>query len=463
MTIVIVTIFIIGLVLIATEKYTNVNKAATAIFVGTIGWILYICYGTDFVMSQHSKEYMEFLGGNVPDHQTVKYFIAQNIFLKYVGKASEIVLFLLSTMAVVEILQNNGCFDFIAGWLRTRNSKKMLWLMSLITFVISANLDNLTTTVMMLTIMHGIVVSHRHRIMYGCAIVISANCGGALTVIGDASGLVLWNSDLVTATDYSLSMAVPCLLSWMVPVYWIGRKLPLRVDTEWGGIPYRGNDTRLNVWQRIAMLFVGIGGLWFIPTFHNITKLSPFIGALCVLTLLWTFNEIMNRKLMNTGLMTQSRIPMVLQYGVLQMIMFVLGVMLAVGVVRETGITYAIFDFIHEHLGNLFVVGVIVQLLSSILDSFAVAVTMFSFHDMSGIVASGSHGSDILSCMQSGAYWKIVSFASAAGGNILCIGSASGMALMKMERIKIGWYFRNVGVVSMVCSLISLGIMMCII
>ena len=187
------------------------------------------------------------------------------------------------------------------------------------------------------------------------------------------------------------------------------------------------------------------------------------IAALCVLTLLWTFNEIMNRKLMNTGLMTQSRIPMALQYGVLQMIMFVLGVMLAVGVVKETGITYAIFGFIHDYIGNLFVVGVIAQLLSSILDSFAVAVTMFSFHDISGIVASSTYGGELISCMQSGAYWKIVSFASAAGGNILCIGSASGMALMKMERIKIGWYFRNVGVVSMLCSLVSLGIMMYII
>ena len=165
MTIVIATILILGYFLIATEKYTNVNKAAVAIFVGTLGWILYICYGTDFVMSQHANEYLTFLNGAESTSALVKQFIAQNVFLKYVGKASEIVLFLLATMTIVEILQNNGCLDFISQLLRTRSSQKMLWMLSITTFVLSANLDNLTTTVMMLTIMHGIVSRQRPRII----------------------------------------------------------------------------------------------------------------------------------------------------------------------------------------------------------------------------------------------------------------------------------------------------------
>ena len=143
--------------MIATEKFTNVNKAAVAIFVGTLGWILYICYGSDFVMGQHAKEYTSFLDGASATSAAVKQYIFQNLFLKYVGRASEIVLFLLSTMTIVEILQNNGCFDFISQMLRTRSGKRMLWTLSVITFLISANLDNLTATVMMLTIMHAIV------------------------------------------------------------------------------------------------------------------------------------------------------------------------------------------------------------------------------------------------------------------------------------------------------------------
>ncbi len=241
---------------------------------------------------------------------TVKYFICPYIFLPYVGRAAEIVLFLLATMTIVEILNNNGCFDFIRQLLRTRSSKKMLWTLAIVTFVISANLDNLTTTVMMLTMMHGIIPSRRQRMFYGSAILLSANCGGALTVIGNPEGLVLWNIGAVTATIFSMSLLLPCLAAWFIPTcLMMQRMLPESVETEWIVMPYRGDDTRLNVWQRLLMLFVGIGGLWFIPTFHNITKLSPFLGALCVLAVLWIVNEIFNRKLMNMDAMVDRSYP----------------------------------------------------------------------------------------------------------------------------------------------------------
>lgn len=337
MTLIIAAILIVGFILIATEKLTNVNKAAVAIFVGTLGWILYVSFGTDYVTSQHAHEFSLFLKGATPTGTLVKQYIAHDIFLKYVGRAAEIVLFLLATMTIVEILQNNGCFDFIPQLMRTRSSKKLLWVVAATTFVISANLDNLTTTVMMLTIIRGVVRSRRQRMLLGGAVVISANVGGALTVIGEPTGLVMWNTGFVTATDYSLSMAVPCLLAWAIPVWWIGNSLQGRADLEWITMPYRGDDTNLNLWQRFVMLLVGIGGLWFIPTFHNITKLSPFLGALCVLSVLWVVNELFNRKLMRTDEMIQRRVPRVLQYGVIQMMLFVMGIMLALGVVKETG------------------------------------------------------------------------------------------------------------------------------
>lgn len=459
MTIVIATILILGYFLIATEKYTNVNKAAVAIFVGTLGWILYICYGTDFVMSQHANEYLTFLNGAESTSALVKQFIAQNVFLKYVGKASEIVLFLLATMTIVEILQNNGCLDFISQLLRTRSSQKMLWMLSITTFVLSANLDNLTTTVMMLTIMHGIVSRQRPRIIYGCAIVLSANCGGALTVIGDPTGLLLWNTGAVTATNYSATLALPCLVAWALPVWWIGRGLPSRIETERITLPYRGDDTRLNVWQRMLMLFVGIGGLWFIPTFHTITKLSPFLGALCVLAVLWIVNEMVNRKLMNADQMIQRRVPRVLQYGVIQMILFVLGIMLAVGVVKETGVGVTVCNFMANYTDNLFVVGFLTQIVSAFVDNFATAMPMISLHDANLVAATGDCCSSSFQYMQNGAYWKMIAFAAGVGGNILCTGSVSGLALMKMERIRLSWYFRIVGWKALVGSTIGLAIM----
>lgn len=461
MTLVIVSILIIGYVLISTGWMTNVNRAAVAVFMGTVGWVLYICYGTDFVLAQHPREYSDFLMGVAPNPENVKHFISQNIFLDYVGRGAEIALFLLATMSIVEILNNNGCFDFLTELLYTRSSKKMLWLISIVTFVISANLDNLTTTTMMLVIIHKILANRRQRMLYGSAVIIAANCGGALTVIGDPTGLVLWNIGAVDASDFSMYLALPCLVSMALPVWWLGRQLPERVETQGFAIPYRGDDTNLNRWQRMLMLFLGIGGLWFIPTFHNITKLSPFLGALCVLSLLWVVNEIFNRRLMDVDKMIQRRIPRVLQYGVIQMVLFVLGIMFAVGVVVETGAVSTLAQWIDDNVHNVWILGIVSGFFGSVLDTFATSMSFVSLHPVVdvanlGLWADSDYVGDFV---RNGVYWKIIAYSSAMGGNMLLIGSVSGLALMKMERIRLGWYLRNVGWICFVAWLIGLAIM----
>lgn len=466
MTVVIVTILILCYLLVATESVTKVNRAAIAIFAGTVGWVLYICYGTDFVTRQYGdlfsawQEVMHLHGNNSAN---VKYFIVNTVFLPYVGKAAEIVLFLLATMTIVEVLNNNGCFDFIRQLLRTRNSKKMLWMLGIITFVISANLDNLTTTVMMLTMMHGIIPSRRQRMIFGSAILIAANCGGALTVIGNPEGLILWNSGYVTATDFSMTLLVPCLLAWAIPTYALQEMLPERVETDWIVMPYRGDDTRLNVWQRLLMLFVGIGGLWFIPTFHNITQLSPFLGALCVLAVLWIVNEIFNRKLMNMDSMVGRRTPQVFQYGVIQMILFVLGFMLAVGVVNETGVFRKLLCFLgNDVLKNVWISGTAAGLISCALDNFVAAMTFITIPQNTNLDPAIMSSEVVENFRHGGVYWKVIAYMVMMGGNILCIGTISGLALMKMERMHMGWYFRNVGwkaLVGGIAGMVALWVM----
>ncbi len=430
MALIIVAILLAGYLLIATESFTQVNKAAVAIFACTAGWVLYISYGTDFVMSQHPSEYMAYLNGAQSTSVSVKEFIASNIFLKYVGKASEIVLFLLATMTIVEILDNNGCFDFIPQLLKTRNGKRILWTLSVVTLVISANLDNLTTTLMMLVIMRKIIPNRRQRMIFGSAIVVAANCGGVMTVIGDPTGLVLWNNGFVSATHYSMRLVAPSLVAWVVPTLWLSHCVPSRVETEWITMPYRGDDTRLNVWQRLLMLLVGIGGLWFIPTFHNITKLSPFIGALCVLGVLWIVNEAFNRKLMNMDAMERRRMPQALFYGNHQLILFVMGTILALGVVKETGIMGQFWELVHGLPVSDWMLGLCTGVISSVLDNFATAASFISVNPSSELNA---------------AYWNLVAYGAAIGGNVLAIGSVAGMTLMKTERIHMGWYFKNVG------------------
>ena len=441
MTLIIVLMLIFGYVLIATGHLTGVNKAAIAMFIGTVGWVIYICWGSDFVMAEHAGEYQEFLNGESPSSDAVKYFIRDDVFLYYVGRAASIVMFLLATMSIIEILNNNGCFDFVSKWIRTRNSKRLLWTITVATFIISANLDNLTTATMMLVIMHGIVQSRRQRMLIGSAIVIAANCGGCFTVIGDPTGLLLWGDGAVTATHFSSYMALPAVLAWVVPTVLIGRALPDRLDTQWSPMPYRGDDTNLNQWQRVVMLFVGIGGLWFIPTFHNITKLSPFLGALCVLSVLWVVNEVLNRKLMNADQMSQRLTPRALQYGSLQQILFVMGIMMGMGVVTETGIFPDVAKWIDDNIHNVWILGIVSGLLSSIVDTFTIAISDISLYP---VIDSQMAGGEYLSQFtRNGSYWMIVAYTTAVGGCLLSVGSVSGLALMKMEHIRLGWYLRN--------------------
>lgn len=429
---IIVLLLIFGYLLIATGHLTGVNKAAIAMFIGTIGWVVYVCWGADFVMKLHADEYLKWLDGSSATSLTVKHFIYDNIFLKYVGKAAAIVMFLLATMTIVEILDNNGCFDFISQWIRTRNSKRLLWTITVATFLLSANLDNLTTATMMLVIMHSIVRSRKQRMLIGSAIVLAANAGGCFTVIGDPLGLVLWGNDAVTASYFSAYLFPPVMASWIIPTILINMELPSRLDVEWGMPPYRGNDTRLNYWQRMVMFFVGIGGLWFIPTFHSITKLSPFLGALCVLSVLWVVNEAFNRKLMQADQMGERK-PQALQYGAIQQMLFAMGIMLSMGVLTESGVLSDIGEWSYNAcFQNIWLMGALSGLLSSVVDTFTVAMTNVSFFPVGeGVFA------------KNGIYWLIIAFSTAMGGSLLTIGSTSGIALMRMENMRMGWYFRH--------------------
>ena len=449
MTLIIVVLLIFSYLLIGTSHLSGVNKAAIAMFLAAVGWVVYISWGTDFVMRLHAGSYAEYLGGMESTGRTVKNYIYNNIFLKYVGQAAAIVMYLLATMSIIEILNNNGCFDFISEWIRTRNPNRVLWTITLATFILSANLDNVTTSIVMLVIMHQIVKSRPQRMLIGSAIVLAATCGGCFTVIGDPTGLLLWGNEAVTATQFSAYLALPALVAWIVPTLLISRQLPSRLDIEWIVAPYRGDDTRLNRWQRAMMLFVGIGGLWFVPTFLSITRLPAFLGALCVLSVLWVVNEAFNRKLMNADQMSQRRIPRVIQYSAIQQMLFVMGVMLGMGVVTETGVLTEVADWIDLHIGNLWVVGFVSGLLSSVVDSFMVAVSNMALYD---VWNAGDYA-------QNGAYWKVIAYCTAIGGCLLSVGSASGLVLMQMEHIHVGWYLRNLTAKVLLGWLLGLGIL----
>ena len=461
MTLIIVILLICGYLLIATGHLTGVNKAAIAMFLGTVGWVLYICWGADFVMSQHPREYADYLAGEEPSSGAVKFYICNEIFLNYVGRAASIVMFLLATMTIIEILDNNGCFDFVQKWIKTHNSKRLLWTITIATFIISANLDNLTTATMMLVIMRGIVQNRRQRMLIGSAIVIAACCGGCFTVIGDPTGLLLWGNGAVTATHFSAYLALPAILAWAIPTVLINMQLPESLDTQWSPMPYRGDETNLLPWQRILMLFVGIGGLWFIPTFHNITKLPPFLGALCVLSVLWVVNEAFNHKLMLADRMAERRTPQAMKYGAIQQMLFVMGIMLGMGVVMETGVFGDVSAWIDYNIHNIWIVGALSGLLSSLVDTFTIAISDISLYPVLEQHQLGrwADADYMANFAINGAYWLVIAFSTAVGGCLLSVGSTCGIALMKMEHVRLGWYLKNISPKVLLGWLVGFGIL----
>lgn len=460
MTFIIVSFFLLGYVFIATEHITKINKSAVAMFLGVVGWILFMCDGGTYVRAMYPHEFADFLHGMPSTVTAVKTFIAQHIFVHYAAYICGIVLFLLATMTIVEVLNVNGCFDFIRAWVRTRNSRRLLWSLVGITYLLSANLDNLTTTVMMLVVMRQIVVKPLWRMQYGAAIVLAANCGGCFTVIGDVCSLMLWSKEAVTPSSFSEALVLPSLVAVIVPTLLISRKLPERIEIEEPRLYFRGDDTTLAPWQRILMFFVGIGGLWFIPTFHSITKLPPFVGALCVLALFWVVNEVCNQKRIRTDQPVTRTFPRFLQYESLQTILFFIGVCLAVGALAETGALHAASEWCDHKIHNIYVLSVALGLISAVLDNIVLVLSSISMYDVA------EHASVIRridpeyarSFMLNGQYWHLVAFCASVGGCLLPIGSTSGYALMKSEGVTIWWYFRHISGKVLLGWLLGLGV-----
>ena len=420
MTIAIIVLMLLAYLFIASEHITHVNKAATAMFAGVVGWILYIIY----------------VG---PD----KGYIAENVFVQHSAYFCSIVLYLLSTMAIVEVLSINGCFDFITSFLRTRSTTRFLWGVVIITAVLSANLDNLTTVVLMLVIMRRLLSNRRQRLYVGAAIVIAACCGGSFTVIGDVTTLIIWTKGAVTPTAFFKAMILPALVGTIIPVLLISYDLPDTLDINRRHIVFRGDDSPMPLWQRIVMLVLGIGGLWFVPTFHRITLLPPFLGSLCVLGVVWVLNEVFNLHSIRSD--QPILIPgsdRRLQYEVMQVIMFFIGAALAVSVLVEIGAMGSVGRWIDTNIHDIYVFSLFMGVLSAVLDNVCLVLSAVSIYD---VMPDGiAHSVYQQFFTENGQYWHLVILSACIGGCLLPIGSTAGYALMKSEDLGIWWYFRHI-------------------
>jgi len=443
MTIAIVFLMLFAYILIATEHVTNINKAATAMFAGVLGWILYMCVGTDFVYRMHNDEFLDFLAGTPYSVSAAKQFIATHVFVRYSAFIGSVVLYLLTTMAIVDVLSDNGCFDFITSLLRVRNTTRVLWGFVILTFLLSANFDNLTTSVLMLVIMRRLLANEHQRRYVGACIVVAACCGGTFTVIGDVTSLMVWTKEAVTPTDFSGALILPAVVGTVVPTILVRQTLPEYLDINRNRVIFRGDDSQMPIWQRLVMLFVGIMGLWFVPSFHRITKLPPFLGSLCVLGVLWVLNEIFNRRSI------RSEQPMLLpgsdrrlHYEVLQVIMFFIGVSLSVSVLVEIGAMEACARWLDTYIHDIYVFSIFIGLVSAFLDNVALVLSSINIYEVLPTDLDASVYSKMF--QQNGQYWHLVVISGCLGGCLLPIGNTAGYAFLRSEDASLWWWIKHI-------------------
>ncbi len=442
MTIAIVVVILLGYLLIASEHVTHLNKALVAIFCGTVGWVLFMCTGTSFINVLHAQEYLSFLDGAEHTVRLSQEFIANNIFLRYVGQIGGIALYLLATMSIVEVLTNNECFSFLEKWLRRRNTTQMLSFTVLVTFLLSSCIDNLTITVLMLMLLRKIIRNGKQRMYIGSAIVIAASCGGCWTVIGDISSLLIWTKGAVEATPYSMALLLPAIVATIIPTVLIRRQLPEHLDLDRPAYSFRGDDSTLAWWQKCILLFFGIGGLWFIPSFYRITLLPPFLGALCCLGVVWVLNEIININRIRTEQPQNISLGRTLQYEVLQFIMYCVGVCLCVDVLVEIGAMRAASVWLDHNIHSIYLASAFMGLISSVLDNIALVMAGISIYPvLSPDTVQPGYMENFL---PNGQYWHLISLCANVGGCLLPIGCIAGFALMRAEGVTVLWYVRRI-------------------
>ena len=399
----VIAVFVIGYLAIALEHALKVNKAATALVTGILCW-------TIFVLSSGNAELVtEKLG-------------------HHLGELSQILFFLLGAMTIVELIDAHDGFEIITKRITTRNKRKLIWIVGLLTFFLSAVLDNLTTTIVMVSLVRKLMADRKDRLMFVGAIVISANAGGAWSPIGDVTTTMLWIGGQITATNIIAKLIIPSLVCLLVPLLAFqfllkGNAPPLQHED------YPG-DGKPNELHRNIVFFSGVGILLMVPVFKAITHLPPFMGILLGLGILWIIVEILH-----SGKDEQDRRIYTVAYALRKIdtpsILFFLGILLAIAALESTGLLQQLATAIDAKIKDINIVVLVIGLLSSIVDNVPlVAASM-------GMYSLQQYPTDHY-------FWEFLAYATGTGGSALIIGSAAGVAAMGIERIDFVWYLKRI-------------------
>ena len=420
LTLLIVTVFVLGYLCIALEGVTKVNKAAVALLMFVGCWTLFMLNPGEYLSGVTADNVVSAVT-SVIDH--------------HLGGTAETLFFLMGAMTIVEVGDKNGGFNFVRNTLQTQSKRTLLWRIVFITFFLSAILDNLTTSIVMVMILRKLVPDHKDRIIYASLVIIAANSGGAFSPIGDVTTIMLWNKGVITAAGVMEEIFIPSIVSMVIPTLVMQRSLKGKLASVDANMSADYEVLDFNGTQRKIIFALGVGGLMFVPIFKSITHLPPFVGILLVLGVLWTATEIFYRAEHGNNEGAKNRVSNLIARIDMATILFFLGILMAVACLEEIKVLEALGVWLNDASnGNHYIVTGIIGILSSIVDNVPLVAGCMGMYD---VAPAGDMAVD-------GIFWQLLAYCAGVGGSILIIGSAAGVVVMGLEKISFGWYMKRI-------------------
>ena len=431
LTIGIIVVFVLGYAFIAMESLTKINKAAIALLMFVFCWVLYMVDPAPFVQLMHP----DFKGTG----EQVLSFV-NSLITEHLGDTATTLFFLMGAMTIVEIVDQNGGFNWVKNVMHSKTKRSLLWKIAFMTFFLSAILDNLTTSIVMIMILRKLVHDKKDRMIYASLVIIAANSGGAFSPIGDVTTIMLWNAGMITAGGVISEIFIPSLLSMVIPALLLQTALKGNIEYDDMGTDLMGDTVVLEFTglQRKVIFAIGVGGLCFVPLFHYLTELPPFVGILLVLGILWTVTELFYRHMhrrRGDNIQFSKRVSNLLSRIDMSTILFFLGILMAVACLEEVGVLHELGGGLNSFFeGNHYAVTGIIGVLSSIVDNVPLVAGSMGMYP---VQATGDMAVD-------GIFWQLLAYCAGVGGSILIIGSAAGVVVMGLEKITFGWYMKKI-------------------
>ena len=436
---IIILVFVAGYVCIAFEHPLKVNKTASALLTGVLCWTLFII-AEPLQAVMEGKEFVGFVKG-LKTALGPELFSGQSaalIYRDFIGSAlsshladiAQILFFLMAAMTIVELVDAYDGFRIITDRITTRNPKKLLWIVSWLSFFLSAILDNLTTSIVMVSLIRKLVPDKNMRMFFAGIIIIAANAGGAWSPTGDVTTTMLWIGGQVSTLSIVRALFVPSVICLLVPLIVVSFTLR-------GSLGERSIIERKEAHSyQFLMLALGIGSLLFVPVFKTVTHLPPYMGVLLGLGIFWVASEIIGGQHLEAAQRKKYSAASALSRIDMSSILFFLGILLAIGALEAMTTLHHFSEHLEANIGDKSIIITLIGLLSAVVDNVPLVAACMGMYDLNLYPIN-----DFI--------WEYLAYCAGTGGSVLIIGSAAGVAVMGMEKIDFLWYFKRISFIAL--------------